>query len=322
MTTMRVAKRDRYTTLDNALLNDERLSFKARGLLAWLLSKPNDWTVNSEFIATVGPDGRDAIRTGLKELEAAGYIRRTKTRAADGTFVTECVIYECSQDGFPAADNPAPDNPSSTKDSVPKTENSKMSSLRSDEDSSTSNTDPESTIAKTYWDWHVAENGGQPAEKFLALRAAVKGCLTRGYAEDEILDAMKREPRAITVKRLIERIGFHRREAENRASTAVIPTAVLADVTTAAPWFEERWPGWLKVNRVRVMETLATLNRWGYGVGESMIRMAVAMRDPEAALNPTTLTAVQINRFSGRLAQEHMLVSLEAAYRNRSWRAS
>ena len=51
-----------FTILSNAVINDERLSFRARGVLIWLLSKPDDWRTRSDSIAGQSPkEGRDAI---------------------------------------------------------------------------------------------------------------------------------------------------------------------------------------------------------------------------------------------------------------------
>lgn len=78
-----------YTVIANAALRDGRLSWKARGMLAYLLSKPDDWTVVQAELETAGPEGRAAVRAGLAELERAGYLTRDRvTRRIDGRMVT------------------------------------------------------------------------------------------------------------------------------------------------------------------------------------------------------------------------------------------
>lgn len=79
----RAGRRQHFTVLDNGLLDDDRISFKAKGLLAYLLSNPGEWTT-SETLADVGPDGREAIRTGLVELRRAGYLRFEERRDERG----------------------------------------------------------------------------------------------------------------------------------------------------------------------------------------------------------------------------------------------
>lgn len=67
-----------------AALQDQRISRRARGLLAELMSRPAGWKTSAEGLARVGPEGRDAMRAALIELEDAGYLTRTRTRSRDG----------------------------------------------------------------------------------------------------------------------------------------------------------------------------------------------------------------------------------------------
>ena len=91
---VRAKRNTNFTILSNTGLNDERLSFKAKGLLAFLLSKPDGWTVSYRALAHTGPDGETAVRTGLQELESAGYLVRTQKRNEDGTFSGESTIFD------------------------------------------------------------------------------------------------------------------------------------------------------------------------------------------------------------------------------------
>jgi hypothetical protein len=74
----------RFTVLDNMTLQDESLSWKATGLLAYMLSMPPDWNFNLSDLSGRKTDGIDATRTGLQELEEAGYVRRYVRRNSDG----------------------------------------------------------------------------------------------------------------------------------------------------------------------------------------------------------------------------------------------
>lgn len=110
VTTIRVGKRHRYTSIDRDTLNDGRLSFRARGALAWLLDKPDDWRTNADSMASAGREGREAIRSVLKELETAGYLERNKWRDPEtGQWRSEWIVRErperVSGDGLPALDN-------------------------------------------------------------------------------------------------------------------------------------------------------------------------------------------------------------------------
>src|SRR5262245_26297975 len=109
MTIVREARRERYTTIANRGIEDARLSFRARGVLVYLLSKPDDWRTTSTQLAAATTEGRDAIRAALRELETAGYLERTKRRTAGGQWCTETVVHESpghTGDGKPGVGGP------------------------------------------------------------------------------------------------------------------------------------------------------------------------------------------------------------------------
>jgi hypothetical protein len=95
-TIIRTNKRENpYVMIDKCGLNDERLSWKAKGLLAYLLSKPDDWQIYESDLIKRAKDGRDAVRTALRELEKYGYMSRRQMRSEGGSFgQMEYVIYE------------------------------------------------------------------------------------------------------------------------------------------------------------------------------------------------------------------------------------
>lgn len=82
-----------FTTVNNAVLNDEKLSAEALGVLAYLLGKPNDWTVMPANLANRFGCGRDRIYRILKELIDAGYMFRSQGRS-DETKSFEKIGYE------------------------------------------------------------------------------------------------------------------------------------------------------------------------------------------------------------------------------------
>lgn len=112
MSTIRVTKRERWTTISRETLNDEALSFRARGVLAWLLDKPDDWRCNADTISNHGTEGRDAVRTALSELEEHGYLVRRKAQDAQGRWSTEIEVYERPTDAWKSVvGSPTPGNP-------------------------------------------------------------------------------------------------------------------------------------------------------------------------------------------------------------------
>jgi hypothetical protein len=79
-------REDPYTRVLNSMINDERLTFKARGLLMFMLAKPKDWKTRVGWIESKTPEGREAIRGAIEELEKLGYLRREQTKDGVGQF--------------------------------------------------------------------------------------------------------------------------------------------------------------------------------------------------------------------------------------------
>ncbi|WP_152627391.1 hypothetical protein [Streptacidiphilus melanogenes] len=86
-----------FTALPNYLLQDRRLSYTARGLLADLLSRPDGWREDGRQMADSSPQGRTAVAKALRELARAGYYRVEKIRQTDGTVVSESHVYDTPQ---------------------------------------------------------------------------------------------------------------------------------------------------------------------------------------------------------------------------------
>lgn len=87
MATVRVRKKCRnYTQLENELLDDARLSYKALGLLVFMLRQPDDWEFTLEWLSRQHKDGLSAVRSTMGELEAAGYVVRGDQQRDAGKF--------------------------------------------------------------------------------------------------------------------------------------------------------------------------------------------------------------------------------------------
>lgn len=111
MTIFRVQKKENYVVLDKGFLNDTKLSWQAKGLLAYMLSLPNDWTFSVKDLSTRSKNGRDATNTIVKELCTAGYIRKQQKRAEKGKFSSaELLVFET-----PLTENPSTEYPSTEK---------------------------------------------------------------------------------------------------------------------------------------------------------------------------------------------------------------
>ncbi|WP_436844421.1 hypothetical protein [Streptomyces canus] len=84
---------DRFTQVANDLFRDHRMSFKAKGLFGLISTHQDGWQVTIADLVRSGPDGRDAVRTGLMELEKHGYLIRERLRRTNGTLgsATYCI---------------------------------------------------------------------------------------------------------------------------------------------------------------------------------------------------------------------------------------
>lgn len=82
-----------FTAISNAVLRDERLSYRARGVLAEILSHGPDWVPDATEMSQRGAEGRDAIRGAFSELESAGYLVRTKVQSVGGLWATVTTFY-------------------------------------------------------------------------------------------------------------------------------------------------------------------------------------------------------------------------------------
>ena len=112
MAIIRVPKVTNYTVMSNHHLTDRDLSFKAKGLMSYMLSRPDDWDFTIAGLSRLNKDGRDAIGRIIQELESHGYLERIRRRQSKGTFGTmEYVLHEQPMPGNPALDNPVLENP-------------------------------------------------------------------------------------------------------------------------------------------------------------------------------------------------------------------
>lgn len=101
---------DTFARILNATLQDRRLSFRARGVLALVLSLPSTWRHSAESLAAASPDGVKAVLSALRELEAAGYSNLLKLRAPAGT-VSHCRTFSET----PTHPKPADGKPTTAK---------------------------------------------------------------------------------------------------------------------------------------------------------------------------------------------------------------
>jgi hypothetical protein len=105
----RSPSRQSYTVVDNRILNDQALSIEAKGLLCYLLSRPDDWTVSLVHLGKLHKIGRDRLNRIMSEIRDAGYARIVTLRddASGHLRGTAWVVDEAGAESG-EADDPAP----------------------------------------------------------------------------------------------------------------------------------------------------------------------------------------------------------------------
>jgi len=124
--------------MHKGFFKDPRLSFKAKGILGYLLTKPDNWVVRISDLMNHAKDGRDSVYAGLKELHEHNYYHKVQARDAKGrlshwecfvcevpmatntSFSTDLPDTENPNTAKPFTDNPDTENPNTVK---PDTEN-------------------------------------------------------------------------------------------------------------------------------------------------------------------------------------------------------
>src|ERR1051326_3166875 len=112
MTIFRTVHNKNYTTINNTICSDKRLSWKAKGIWLYAFSRPDNWKFHINDIINQSLDGRESVRAGLKELEKAGYLVRDQKKSDNGQYAeSEWIFYETPQEvlkeKLPITENPS-----------------------------------------------------------------------------------------------------------------------------------------------------------------------------------------------------------------------
>ena len=120
MATIRVRKTKDFSIVSNVLLRDKRLSLRARGLLVFCLSLSDTWEYSIKGLAAATGESEGKIGNCLKELEATGYLTRTRIRDKKGRMMSvDYTLWESpqvqksdsQQNKNPNVDYPSLENP-------------------------------------------------------------------------------------------------------------------------------------------------------------------------------------------------------------------
>lgn len=129
-------KNNPYVMLNKEFLSDERLSWKAKGILAYLLSLPDEWKIYQNELINHATDGIDGLKAGIKELTNYGYISKGKIRNGKGQFIGwEYCVFEVPTEsgktdvGFSDVGKSAPSNNNSNNNNISNIYNQSVSHI-------------------------------------------------------------------------------------------------------------------------------------------------------------------------------------------------
>ena len=128
MAIYRIHKEDNFVIIDKAFLLNEEISLKAKGLLALLLSYPDNWQFYKAEIVQHTTDKENSLNSGLKELIENGYIVRKQRKDENGKFEGyEYHVYEKPSTEKPSTEKPSTEKPATEKPSTEKPSTEKPS---------------------------------------------------------------------------------------------------------------------------------------------------------------------------------------------------
>jgi len=180
--------KEKYATVPNHVLNDSNLSLKAKGLFAYLQSKPDGWKFSVERISKQTKDGANSIKSGIKELEEMGYLKRVPKRDEDGSGKWAGYDYILSEN--PSTENPSTENPMTVD---PMTENG---DTFSNKDNSKKDIVKKNDIYTIFDFWNNQEIVvHRDIEKF---KSSINSAL-KNYSLDEIKDAILNYKKILTL---------------------------------------------------------------------------------------------------------------------------
>ena len=113
--------RNNFTMVSNDILRNKSISLKAKGLMCYLLSLPDDTEIKKTKLHLELKDGRDAVISAFNELIESRYITVEQTVDEElKQFAYVYTIYDVPQtgetteplletrNGFPVTENPLP----------------------------------------------------------------------------------------------------------------------------------------------------------------------------------------------------------------------
>jgi len=178
-----------YTVIGNAAAQDSEISWKAKGLLIYLLSLPKDWNIRISELAAHATDGYDSTKRAMDELLAAGYIQRgSRIRKPDGRLGDYVYLVIGVRDEIPNMEKPNVDFPSQGKpdQGKPSQENRQLQNKQRTKETKNKINTEYITHFESWWnDWKTKATR-KPGRKAKAFENFKKLLATFSVAEIQI----------------------------------------------------------------------------------------------------------------------------------------
>lgn len=178
-----------YTVIGNEAAQDSSLSWKARGLLIYLLSLPKNWNIRISELANHATDGYDSTKRAMDELLKSGYIKRgPRVRKPDGKLGDYVYLLSGVRDEMPNLEKPNVDFPSQGKPSQgkPSQENRQLQNKELTKETNNKRNTEYITHFEGWWDDWKAKATRKPGRKAKAFENFKKLLAKFSVAEIQI----------------------------------------------------------------------------------------------------------------------------------------
>lgn len=153
-----------FTTVDNTVLNDTNLSWKAKGLFVYLWSQADEWDFYETEVVKHSTDKIASLKSGLKELEQQGYLKRQRKRDNKGHFKENEWILSDN----PMLENPMLDNPMLENSTLTNTNNNNTNNNKNNITTTTTGTTEIGSIYE-FWESNVGSLSPYLIEEIQAI---------------------------------------------------------------------------------------------------------------------------------------------------------
>ena len=205
----------------NEVLVRQDISWKAKGVYAYLFSKPDGWDFSADRIAKEGKESRKTVLTALKELESVGYLNREKL--PNGRVVYDIAFSETqsAKSGLRVSD------PKSQKGTMPKVHGAKTEPISN-------------TVVKSNTDKEVIQKGGDVGEIIESFRV-VNPSVNRLFANKTQRAAVDRLLKQYGIEKLKQMVAFLEHSNSQRyAPTITTPLQLEIKMGELKAWADKQ----------------------------------------------------------------------------------